>query len=53
MILLQPAQERQMPVSPQDDVIIVARRHRPAHHQKQHLAERIQHLAGLPSVPDL
>jgi hypothetical protein len=47
-------QERQMRFSPVNDVIIVvAICDRPAHHQEQHLAQRIGDLTGLTRVLDL
>src|SRR5215216_7521110 len=53
MIGLQTPQEVEMPVPPQNDVVIVvAGCHRAADNQKQHLAERIHHLAWLAIVLD-
>ena len=47
-------QERQVRLSPVNDVVIVvAIRDRPAHHQEQHLAQRIGDLPGLTRVLDL
>ena len=54
MELGEAAQERQMRLAPIDDVlVIVAARDRPAHHQEQHLAQRISDLPGLARVLDL
>ena len=54
MIVSQAAQEIEVLVAPQDNIIIiVAGRHRAADHQKQHLAQRIHHLARLAGVLDL
>jgi len=54
MELGEAAQERQMRLAPIDDVlVIVAARDRPAHHQEQHLGQRIGDLPGLPRILDL
>ena len=48
------AQEGEVRLAPIDDVVvIVAARDRAAHHQKQHLAQRIEDLAALPRIRDL
>ena len=48
------AQEGEVRLAPIDDVvIIVAARDRAAHHQEQHLAQRIHDLPGLPRILDL
>jgi hypothetical protein len=53
MILLQTLQKSQMRLSPKHDVdIVIARRHRAAHDQKQHLLQRTHHLARLTAVLD-
>jgi hypothetical protein len=53
MVGLQTPQEVEVPVPPQNDVVVVvAGRHRAADHQKQHLTLRIHHLARLATVLD-
>jgi len=48
------AQEGEVRLAPIDDVVvIVAARDRAAHHQEQHLAQRIHDLPGLPRILDL
>jgi hypothetical protein len=47
-------QKAQVSLAPIDNVlVIVAARDRPAHHQEQHLAQRIGDLPGLPRILDL
>jgi hypothetical protein len=46
-------QKVQVSLAPIDNVfVIVAARDRPAHHQEQHLAQRIGNLPALPRIVD-
>jgi hypothetical protein len=48
------AQEAQMRLAPIDDIlVVVAARDRPAHHQEQHFAQRIDDLPRLPCILDV
>jgi hypothetical protein len=54
MELREAAQERQMRLSPINDVlIVVAARDRPTYHQEQNLDHRVGDLPGLPRILDL